>query len=189
MSFQTQKEVYDDLKLNLENCLTHLSNEFASIRAGRANPKILDKVLVDYYGTLTPLYQMANITVPEARMLQVSLWDTSMVKATVKAIQEANIGINPSDDGKVIRLVFPVLTEERRKELVKQTKKISEEVKVSARNERRESLDAIKLMKKENLLTEDGVKDSEKEIQKILDDYIAKIDKMQQAKEKEVMEV
>ena len=189
MSFQTQREVYDSLKQNLEKCLTHLGVEYSSIRAGRANPKILDRVLVDYYGTPTPLYQMANITVPEARMLMISLWDTSMVKDVVKAIQEANIGINPSDDGKVIRLVFPVLTEERRKELVKQTKKIAEEVKVSARNERREALDQIKLLKKENLITEDGVKDSEKEIQKILDEYVLKIDKLQQAKEKEVMEV
>jgi len=185
----TQKEVYDELKKNLEKVINHLNVEFSSVRAGRANPKILDKVLVDYYGTPTPLYQMANISVPEPRMLLISLWDTSMIKEVVKAINEANIGINPNDDGKVIRLVFPVLTEDRRKELVKQTKKIAEEVKVSARNERRVALDNIKLLKKDNLITEDGEKLSEKEIQKILDDYIAKIDKICQDKEKEIMEI
>ena len=185
----TQKEVYDELKGNLEKVLTHLSNEFSTIRAGRANPKILDRVMVDYYGTLTPLYQMANISVPEPRMLVVSLWDTSMIKDVVKAINEANIGINPNDDGKVIRLVFPVLTEERRKELAKQTKKIAEEVKVSARNDRRDAIDKIKLLKKDNLITEDMQKVSETEIQKILDEYIAKIDKLASDKEKEVMEV
>lgn len=185
----TQKEVYDELKKNLEKVINHLNVEFSSVRAGRANPKILDKVLVDYYGTPTPLYQMANISVPEPRMLVISLWDTSMIKDVVKAINEANIGINPNDDGKVIRLVFPVLTEERRKELVKQTKKIAEEVKVSARNERRVALDNIKLLKKDNLITEDAEKLSEKEIQKILDDYIAKIDKISQDKEKEIMEI
>ncbi|MGN1208026.1 MAG: ribosome recycling factor [Christensenellales bacterium] len=185
----TQKEVYDELKQNLEKVINHLNVEFSSVRAGRANPKILDKVLVDYYGSPTPLYQMANISVPEPRMLLISLWDTSMIKDVVKAINEANIGINPNDDGKVIRLVFPVLTEERRKELVKQTKKIAEDVKVSARNERRVALDNIKLLKKDNLITEDGEKLSEKEVQKILDEYIAKIDKMAQDKEKEIMEI
>lgn len=185
----TQKEVYDELKSNLEKVITHLGVEFSSIRAGRANPKILDKVLVDYYGTPTPLYQMANISVPEPRMLVISLWDTSMIKDVVKAINEANIGINPNDDGKVIRLVFPVLTEERRRDLVKQTKKIAEEVKVSARNERRDALDKIKLLKKDNLITEDMQKSCETEIQKILDEYIAKIDKLALEKEKEVMEV
>lgn len=185
----TQKEVYDLLKQNLDKVINHLNVEFSSVRAGRANPKILDKVLVDYYGTPTPLYQMANISVPEPRMLLISLWDTSMIKDVVKAINEANIGINPNDDGKVIRLVSPVLTEDRRKELVKQTKKIAEEVKVSARNERREALDNIKLLKKDNLITEDAEKNSEKEIQKILDEYVAKIDKISQDKEKEIMEI
>ena len=185
----TQNEVYSELKKNLDKVINHLNIEFSSIRAGRANPQILNKVFVNYYGTMTPLYQMANISVPEPRMLLISLWDTSMIKEVVKAINEANIGINPNDDGKVIRLVFPVLTEERRKELVKQTKKIAEDVKVSARNERRVALDNIKVLRKENLITEDGEKVSEKEIQKILDEYIAKIDKMSSDKEKEVMEV
>lgn len=185
----TQNEVYSELKQNLEKVINHLNVEFSSIRAGRANPQILNKVMVNYYGTMTPLYQMANISVPEPRMLVISLWDTSMLKEVVKAINEANIGINPNDDGKVIRLVFPVLTEDRRKELVKQTKKIAEEVKVSARNERRVALDNINALKKDNLITEDGEKLSEKEIQKILDEYIAKIDKICSEKEKEVMEV
>ena len=185
----TQKEVYDELKQNLEKVISHLNAEFTAIRAGRANPKILDRVMVDYYGTLTPLYQMANISVPEPRMLLISLWDTSMIKEVVKAINEANLGINPNDDGKVIRLVFPVLTEERRKELVKQTKKIAEDVKVSARNERRVALDNIKVLRKDNLITEDMQKVAENEVQKILDEYVAKIDKISQDKEKEVMEV
>lgn len=184
-----QKEVYDELKKRLEKVINHLSSEFSSVRAGRANPKILDKVLVDYYGTPTPLYQMANISVPEPRMLLISLWDQSMIKEVVKAINEANIGINPNDDGKVIRLVFPMLTEERRKELVKQAKKISEEVKVSARNERRDAIDNLKLLKKDNLITEDAEKVAQNEVQKILDEYINKIDKMTQEKEKEIMEV
>ena len=189
MIFQTDKEVYDYLKGRNEKVIDHLKNEFACVRAGRANPKILDRVMVNYYGSMTPLTQMANITVPEPRMLLVNVWDVSALKDVVKAIQEADLGINPADDGKNIRLVFPVLTEDRRKELVKSIKKIAEESKISARNERKDVMDAVKNMKKENLLTEDGVANAEKEIQKLVDNVNAQIDKLLQDKEKEIMEV
>ena len=185
----TQKEVYDELKGNLEKVLTHLSNEFSTIRAGRANPKILDRVMVDYYGTLTPLYQMANISVPEPRMLVVSLWDTSMIKDVVKAINEANIGINPNDDGKVIRLVFPVLTEERRKELVKDVKKKGENAKVAVRNIRRDAMDAIKKKGKEDGISEDEIKEYQDDVQKSTDKYVAKIDAAVEEKSKEILTV
>ena len=185
----TQKEVYDNLKENLEKVINHLNVEFSSIRAGRANPKILDRVLVDYYGTPTPLYQMANISVPEPRMLVISLWDTSMIKDVVKAINEANIGINPNDDGKVIRLVFPILTEERRKELVKQVKKMAEDSKVAVRNIRRDAMDALKKMKNNKELSEDEHASCEKEIDKIISDSIEKIEKLCADKEKDVLSV
>lgn len=187
--YQTSKEVYDYLKERNEKVLEHLKGEFACVRAGRANPRILDKVMVNYYGSLTPLNQMANITVPEPRMLMVNVWDVSALKDVVKAIQEADLGINPADDGKSVRLVFPVLTEERRKELAKSIKKLAEEAKISARNERKEALDIIKNMKKENLLTEDDVTVAEKEIQKLVDNVNASIDKLLSEKEKEIMEV
>ena len=172
-----------------EKTISVLNSEYLTIRAGRANPHILDKVLVDYYGTPSPINQVGNISVSEGRCLVIAPWDASMLKVIEKQLLADNIGITPSNDGKVIRLVFPVLTEERRKELVKQTKKIAEEVKVSARNERRNALDNIKALKKDNLITEDMEKASGVEIQKILDEYIAKIDKIASDKEKEVMEV
>lgn len=187
--YQTSREVYDYLKERNDKVLEHLKGEFACVRAGRANPRILDKVMVNYYGSLTPLNQMANITVPEPRMLMVNVWDISALKDVVKAIQEADLGINPADDGKSIRLVFPVLTEERRKELAKSIKKLAEEAKISARNERKEALDIIKNMKKDNLLTEDDVAVAEKEIQKIVDSVNASIDKLLADKEKEIMEI
>lgn len=187
--YQTSREVYDYLKERNDKVLEYLKGEFACVRAGRANPRILDKVMVNYYGSLTPLNQMANITVPEPRMLMVNVWDVSALKDVVKAIQEADLGINPADDGKSIRLVFPVLTEERRKELAKSIKKLAEEAKISARNERKEALDIIKNMKKDNLLTEDDVTVAEKEIQKIVDTVNANIDKLLADKEKEIMEI
>lgn len=189
MEFETTKQVYDYLKERNEKVIDYLKNEFACVRAGRANPKILDRVMVNYYGSMTPLNQMANITVPEPRMLLVNVWDMSALKDVVKAIQEANLGINPADDGKNIRLVFPVLTEERRKELVKSIKKIAEEAKISARNERKDVLDIVKNMKKDNKLTEDDVKNAEQEIQKIVNNVNALIDEMLASKEKEIMEV
>ena len=148
---------------------------------------MIEKITVDYYGTPTPINQMATISIPEARMLVVSLWDNSMIKAVSKAITEANIGVTPSDDGRVIRLVFPQLTEERRKEFTKEVAKMTESCKVVCRNARRDVLDVFKKMKKDNDLTEDEMAKLEKDIQKILDDAIAQIDKSSEQKQKELM--
>lgn len=189
MLFQTESELYQNFKDGLNKAEIHLENEYATIRAGRANPKILDRVLVNYYGSMTPLNQMANITVPDPRCLLINVWDMSAFKDVLKAINEANLGLNPSDDGKSIRLTFPVPTEERRKELVKQAKALLEEAKVTMRNERRDAMDAIKEMKKENLLTEDSQKNAEKEVQKILDNATARVDALFAEKEKEIMSV
>lgn len=189
MSYLSVDEVYLEFEEKIEKATEHLSNEFASIRAGRANPKILDKVMVNYYGSMTPLNQMSNITVPDPRMLLINVWDTSAFKEVIKAINEANLGLTPSDDGKSIRLVFPVPTTERRKELVKQAKSVQEDTKIALRNHRRDAMDAIKQLKKDNLLTEDTQAIAEKEIQKILDNANAEVDKMTQVKEKEIMEI
>lgn len=189
MSYLSVEEIYDDFKLEIEKAKEHLISEFNSIRAGRANPKILDKVMVNYYGSLTPLNQMANITTPDPRMLMINVWDTSAFKDVLKAINEANLGLTPSDDGKSIRLVFPVPTQERRKELVKQVKQVQESTKIALRNQRRDAMDAVKQLKKDNLITEDGQANAEKEVQKILDNANAEVDKLSLNKEREVMEV
>ena len=173
----------------IEKAINYYVSELGVIRVGRANPKILDKVVVDYYGTLTPINQMANISVPEARMMLISVWDISQVKAVSKAIEAANLGVNPSDDGRVIRLVFPPLTEERRKEVVKEVNKLTEKAKVSWRNCRRDVLDEFKKMKKNNELTEDELASLEKDVQKTLDTAIEKIDKLAESKNKEIMEI
>lgn len=183
------QDAFDEYELTLADSMEHLKIDLGAIRAGRANPQILNKVYVDYYGTQTPLSQMSNITVPEARLLQISLWDTSMIKAVVKAINESYIGITPTDDGKVIRLVFPQLTEERRRDLSKQVHKIGEEYKVALRNARRDILDKIKAFKKDNLITEDDVDGYGKEVQKILDKNVAEVDVIIKNKDAEVFEV
>ena len=183
------QDAFDEYEMSLAESIEHLRIDLSAIRAGRANPQLLNKIYVDYYGTMTPLNQMANITVPEARLLQISLWDTSMIKEVVKAINASDIGITPTDDGKVIRLVFPQLTEERRKELSKQVHKIGEEYKVSLRNARRDILDKIKEFKKNNIITEDDVETFGKDVQKILDKNIADIDTIIKNKEAEVFEV
>jgi len=183
-------EMYlDEFKSDLNKAVEHHSNELLQIRAGRANPKIIERIMVDYYGTMTPISQMATISVPEARMILVSLWDISMLKTVAKAIEAANLGLNPSDDGKVIRLVFPQLTEERRKELVKDINKYTESAKVTCRNARRDVLDVFKKMKKNSEISEDDLASLEKDVQKYLDDTIASIDKVSANKEKEIMEV
>ena len=188
--YTEEVELYlEEYKEELVKAVDHLSNELLQIRAGRANPKIIEKITVDYYGTMTPISQMATISVPEARMILVSLWDISMLKAVAKAIESANLGINPSDDGKVIRLVFPQLTEERRRELVKDMNKYTENAKIVCRNARRDVLDSFKKMKKDSSITEDDMDRLEKDVQKLLDDTIANIDKMNSNKEKEIMEV
>lgn len=179
----------DEYREDLKKAIDHHSDELLQIRAGRANPKLIERIMVDYYGTMTPISQMATISVPEARMILVSLWDISMLKTVAKAIESANLGLNPSDDGKVIRLVFPQLTEERRKELAKDVNKFTESAKVVCRNARRDVLDIFKKMKKDSEISEDDMSRLEKDVQKILDDAIANIDKISSAKEKEIMEV
>ncbi len=183
------KDYIDEMKEQCEKIANYLKSEFQNIRAGRANPHILDRISVEYYGTMTPLNQISNITVPEARMLVITPWDQSVVKATVKALQESDIGINPSDDGKVIRLVFPMLTEERRKEIVKQVKQLAEAQKVNMRNARRDCLEHLKALKKNGDISEDEFGGLEKKVQALLDDYIAKIDDVLANKEKEIMEI
>ncbi len=180
---------FDELESEFEKTYDHLVDDLAQIRAGRANPKIVEKVMVDYYGTMTPLNQMATISVPEARMITISLWDISQIKAAVKAIETANLGLNPSDDGRVIRLIIPQLTEERRKEYVKDIKAKTENARVVCRNARRDCLDEFKKMKKESLITEDELAQLEKDVQKRLDSAIERIDKASATKEKDIMEV
>ena len=166
-----------------------LVGEYASIRAGRANPHILDKLKVDYYGTPTPFQQVANISVPEARMLQIQPWEASLIKEIEKAILNSDLGLVPNNDGKVVRIVFPELTEDRRKELVKDVKKKAENAKVAVRNIRRDANDAFKKQNKANEISEDETKQLEAEIQKLTDKYIAEIDDTMESKSKEIMTV
>ena len=186
---QMVKDIMDGFKDDMEKAISFLKSEYSVIKAGRANPHILDRVMVDYYGVMTPLNQMGNINVPEARMLTISLWDLNAMGAVRKALQLADLGLTPSDDGKIIRLVFPMLTEERRRELVKQVKKVCEDAKISLRNARRDCLNMYKQMKKDSQLSEDEYAGLEKDVQKVLDSYNAKCDEICQTKEKEVMEV
>ncbi len=173
----------------MEKSLNNLHDEFGAIRAGRANPHVLDKIKVDYYGTPTPIQQVGNVSVPEARMLLIQPWDASLLKEIEKAINTSDIGINPTNDGKVIRLVFPELTEERRKDLVKDIKKKGEEAKVAVRNIRRDAMDAIKKKGKEDGLSEDEVKDYQDDVQKSTDAYVKKIEEAVDAKSKDIMTV
>ena len=166
-----------------------LKEEFNAVRAGRANPHILDKITVDYYGQATPLQQVGNITVPEARMIQIQPWDASVIKAIEKALNMSDIGITSSSDGKVIRLVFPELTEEKRKELTKKVKHLGEEAKVAVRNIRRDAVQDFKKQEQDKLLTEDDLKDLETEIQELTDKFVKEIDKAVEEKTKEIMTV
>ena len=183
------EDYIEELNENLKKSYTYLYNEYINIRAGRANPHILDKIKVDYYGSLTPINQVGNISVTDARTLAISVWDQYIVKDVLKAIQESDIGINPIYDGKVIRLNFPILTEERRQELVKGAKKLCEEQKVQMRNARRDCMENMKALKKEGNITEDEYAKLEKQIQDILDKNIAKLDNEFSIKEKEIMEI
>ena len=176
---------YED---KMKKTLSSLESELATIRAGRANPHILDKLTVDYYGAPTPLQQVANITVPEARMIQIQPWESSLIKGIEKAILTSDLGLNPSNDGKVIRLVFPELTEERRKELVKDVKKKGEASKVAVRNIRRDANDAFKKLGKQDV-SEDEIKDLEDAVQKLTDKFIKKIDAAVDTKAKEILTV
>lgn len=176
---------YED---KMKKAIDFLEGDYNGIRAGRANPHILDKLRVDYYGTPTPIQQVGNVTVPEARIIQIAPWDKSLIKPIEKAIQTSDIGIHPSNDGSIIRLVFPELTEERRKDLVKDVKKKGEEGKVAIRNIRRDGNDALKKLGKTDV-SEDEIKQLEDQLQKLTDKYIKEVDAMIEAKSKEIMTV
>ena len=180
---------YKNIEEKMEKTLSVLDENFAEIRAGRANPAILNKVRIDYYGTPTPINQVAGISVPEARLIVIQPWDASVLKEIEKAILTSDIGINPNNDGKVIRLSFPELTEERRRDIVKDIKKLAEDSKVAIRSIRRDGIDEYKSMQKESLITEDDLKRAEEDIQKLTDKYVDEIDKMLANKEKEIMSV
>ena len=177
-------KIYDE---KMQKTLDHLEADYQGIRAGRANPHVLDRLRVDYYGTPTPIQQVGNVTIPEARMIQIAPWEKSLIKEIEKAILASDIGITPSNDGAVIRLVFPELTEERRKDLVKEVKKKAEECKVAVRNIRRDGNEAFKKIAKE--ISEDEVKQLEEELQKITDKYIKEVDKLTEAKSAEILTV
>lgn len=180
---------YDQIEEKMEKTISVLSENFAEIRAGRANPAILNKVKVDYYGVPTPVSQVAGISVPEARMIVIQPWDASILKEIEKAILTADIGINPNNDGKLIRLTFPELTEERRKEIVKDIKRMTEEAKIAVRAIRRDAMDLAKKEQKDGSMTEDEEKQAEDKIQKMTDNKVAEIDDMSAKKEKEIMSV
>lgn len=183
------KETIANAEAKMQKSIDALNNEYSAIRAGRANPAILDKIKVEYYGTPTPINQLGNVSVPEARTLLIQPWDASVLKEIEKEIQKSDIGINPTNDGKVIRLNFPPLTEERRKALVKDVSKIAENSKVAIRNLRRDAIDKIKALKKDNKITEDDVKDAEDKIQKLTDKYVKTVDDVAKEKEKEILTV
>ena len=178
--------VFED---KMKNSVEHLERELASVRAGRANPAVLDKVTVDYYGAPTPIQQVASVAVSEARTLTITPWDRSLLRPISKAIQASDVGINPIDDGQTIRLNFPAPNEERRRQLAKDVSKMGEEAKVAIRNVRREAMDKAKAMKKAGELTEDSQKTMEEDVQKITDKYIKLVDKAVEEKQKEIMSV
>ena len=180
---------YEKYEGKMEKVIDNLKYEYSSIRAGRANPTVLDKLTVDYYGAPTPINQMAAISVPEPRMLVVQPWDASTLKLIEKAIQTSDLGINPTNDGKVIRITFPPLTAERRQELVEKVAKYAEEAKVAVRNVRRDAMDDYKAQKNKSEITEDDLKNIEKDIQKLTDDYCKKVDGVKDDKEKEITEL
>ncbi|MCL2564801.1 MAG: ribosome recycling factor [Defluviitaleaceae bacterium] len=173
----------------MQKTIATLESDLATIRAGRANPKVLDKIKVDYYGTETPLAQVGNITVPEARLIQIQPWDAGVLKQIEKAIQASDLGINPTNDGKMIRLVFPELTEERRKELTKDVKKKGDDAKVAIRNIRRDAIEAFKKMEKKSDITEDDYSILEKDTQKLTDKFVENIDKIVDTKSKDILTV
>ncbi|MBR7163513.1 MAG: ribosome recycling factor [Clostridia bacterium] len=181
--------MYEDVKAKMDKAIHALENDYAAIRAGRANPALLDKVSVDYYGTPTPIPQVGTVSVPEARMLVIQPWDASILGDIEKAILKSELGLTPNNDGKVIRINFPALTEERRKELVKGISKRAEEAKVVIRGVRRDALEAFKAQKKKSEITEDDLKQAETDIQKLTDQYIKDIDTVSAKKEKEIMEI
>lgn len=184
-----RNDAHELLEQKMDKTLNVLKDELNHIRAGRANPMILDKVKVNYYGSDTPVKQLASISVPEPRILQIQPYDTSILRDIEKAIQVADLGINPSNDGKLIRMVIPMLTEERRKDLQKNIKKFGEDSKIAIRNERRDAIEHLKKMEKAKEITEDELTSGEKEVQKMVDEYIVKIDQLVVKKSEEIMEV
>lgn len=180
---------FKEFSKKMDKTLEHLGEDFGAVRAGRANPQVLDRITVEYYGSETPLNGVATISSPDARTLVISPWDNKLLKDIQKAIQTSDLGINPQNDGRVIRLVFPQLTEERRKELIKQVKKYAEDAKVALRNIRRDGMDYVKKLKKNSEITEDDQKKAEKDLQDLLDKYIKNVDTVLAAKEKELMAI
>ena len=189
MEEDTMKQVIATAKGKMGKTCDVYFKEMQSLRAGRANPRLLDKIMVDYYGSPTPIQQLGNVASPEPRMLTISLWDTKALPLVEKAILKSDLGLNPSNDGKVIRLIFPELNEERRKELTKVARKSAEEAKVAVRSIRRDAIEQIKKMKKESAITEDDQRKGEEEMQKVTDNAVKEIDKICAAKEKEIMEI
>lgn len=181
--------ILENAKSKMKAAIEHLKEEYTAIRAGRANPAVLDKVTVDYYGSPTPINQVAAVSVTEARVILIQPWDTSILGGIEKAIQKSDIGINPQNDGKNIRLIFPQLTEDRRKEIVKEISKIAEDAKISIRNIRRDCMDKIKNLKKTSEITEDDMKKAEKKVQTFTDDSCAEIEKLCSAKTTQTMEI
>ena len=180
---------FTEFSRKMDRTLEHLGEDFDAVRAGRANAKVLDRITVEYYGSETPLNGVATISSPDARTLVITPWDTKLLKEIQKAIQMSDLGINPQNDGRVIRLIFPQLTEERRKDLSKQVKKYAEDAKVAMRNIRRDGMDYVKKLKKNNEITEDDQKKAEKDLQDMLDKYIKKVDAALAAKDKELMSI
>lgn len=183
------KEVFDRTKERMEKSVTALHNHYVTMRSGRVSAAVLDKVKVDYYGTPTPVNQMAAISVAEGRIITIQPWDASTLNPIERAIHTSDLGVNPQNDGRVIRLTFPPLTEERRKELVKEVSHMAEEAKVAVRSIRRDSMEALKKMKKDSAITEDDLKSGEEEVQKITDSFVKKVDAVAAQKEKEIMEI
>ena len=180
---------FTEFSRKMDRTLEHLGEDFDAVRAGRANAKVLDRISVEYYGSETPLNGVATISSPDARTLVITPWDTKLLKEIQKAIQMSDLGINPQNDGRVIRLIFPQLTEERRKDLSKQVKKYAEDAKVAMRNIRRDGMDYVKKLKKNSEITEDDQKKAEKDLQDMLDKYIKKVDAALAAKDKELMSI
>ena len=183
------KDTYTEYTRRWDKTLEVLGHEFATLRAGRANAAVLDRISVEYYGAQTPIAQIASVSTPEPRILLIQPWDAGALKSIEKAIQASDLSINPQNDGKVIRLAFPQLTEERRRELIRQVHRYAEEAKVAVRNIRREAMEAYKAMKKKSEITEDDLKDAEKDFQELTDKYCKNIDAMAAGKEKELLEV
>ena len=181
------KQVFNKTNESMQKSLNILAKDYAAIRAGRANPAVLDKVMVDYYGAPTPINQLAAVSVAEARTLVIQPWDMSVLKEIEKAIQTSEIGINPQNDGKIIRLIFPPLTEDRRREIVKDVAKMGEDSKVSIRTIRRDAIDKLKKMKKDSAITEDDLKQAEKQVQDLTDKFCKEIDELSAEKQKEIM--